>query len=479
MMGRIRRRLGALASGFAALGLALSPIGLPAPALAQTSVRVNVGETARESLTLPRGESAVIELPVDARDVLVSNPAVADAVLQSPRRIVLMGLAAGQTDALFFDASGRQILSLNVRVGAATGAISDAIARIAPGSTVHVEALNNSLVLTGEVASPAEAERIQRIAAQFVERPEQVLNMLSVRGSDQVMVRVQIIEMQRNLIKQLGVSLNGSTGGDDPEWMLSNVPGYAVNAGLSGGGAVTFESPTNLLGEGDSLSATLQAFERVGLVRVLSEPNLTAVSGEDAEFLAGGEFPVPSGVDDNGNVIITFKDYGVGLAFTPVVMSEGRISLRVSTEVSDLTTTGSFSLGSGAGNTIVIPALTVRRASTTVEIPSGRSLMIAGLLQSVTRENIDALPGMTSLPVLGALFRSRDFLQGETELVIIVTPYLVEPTSPDRLQTPADGFVLASDAETILLGRLNRAYRPESADAPAQPWAGPIGYVIE
>ena len=472
MMQPIRLRA-ILSAAFAGL-LALT---LPAAAQAQQVVRVDVGSATAQALTLPRGESAVIELPVDARDVLVSNPSVADAVLQSPRRIVLMGLAPGVTDALFFDAAGRQILTLNVRVGAPTSALQEAIARIAPGTSVTAEAVNGAIILTGEVDSDAQAERIQRIATQFVERPEQVLNMLSIRGSSQVMVQVRVVEMQRNVIEQLGVSLQAIDGaGTDPEWSFVNTPNFGVNAGQVGGMNLVFDSPP-VFG-GDGLAASLRAFERVGIVRILSEPHVTTVSGEEADFLAGGEFPVPSGVDDQGNIIVTFRRYGVGLNVTPVVLSGGRISLRISAEVSDLSTNGAFSMGVGGANTIVIPALTVRRISNTVEMPSGQSLMIGGLIQSVTRQNIDSLPGLTNLPVLGALFRSRDYLAGETELVIIVTPYLVDPVNPSQLQTPTDGLQLASDAETILLGRLNRAYRP---DQPATQggWQGPVGYVIE
>lgn len=474
-MTAIRNSLiGLMAAATLALGFAAPPQA----ASAQQVVRVGVGSDATQSLSLPRGESAVIELPVDVRDVMVSNPAVADAVLQSQRRIVLMGLTPGATDALFFDASGRQILSLNVRVGAPVGVLQDTIRRIAPNANVTAEAVNGAIILTGSVDSAGEAERIERVAATFVEEPELVLNMLSIAGSDQVMVHVRVVEMQRNIVEQLGVSLNGSTNsGSDPNWLIANTPGFGVNSGQLGGGTFTFNSPAALGGAG--LSAQLRAFERVGVIRVLSEPHVTTVSGEEADFLAGGEFPVPSGVDDNGRVVIEYRPYGVGLTVTPVVMSGGRISLRISAEVSDLSTNGSFSMGAGTDTTLVIPALTVRRISNTVEIPSGQSLMIGGLMQSVTRESIDALPGMTELPVLGALFRSRDYLQGETELVIIVTPYLVNPTDPARLQGPADGYQVASDAESILMGRLNRAYRPDQPAPAAGQWQGPVGYVIE
>jgi pilus assembly protein CpaC len=239
---------------------------------------------------------------------------------------------------------------------------------------------------------------------------------------------------------------------------------------------------------GTNASACLQAFERVGLVRILAEPNLTSVNGENAEFLAGGEFPVPVGrtVDattGQTTIGIEFKPFGVRLAFRPIVLSEGRISLQLSTEVSELTTAGAFTLGGGSdGDALVIPALNVRRASSTVELPSGGSLMIAGLLREDTRQNIDSLPGIGDLPVLGALFRSRDYLSGETELVIIIEAFIVSPVSAGRMQTPADGLQIANDAQTILFGQLNQHYSPNPSAAPvaaASSWSGPVGYVIE
>ncbi|MDB5460313.1 MAG: type and secretion system protein, partial [Caulobacteraceae bacterium] len=229
-------------------------------------------------------------------------------------------------------------------------------------------------------------------------------------------------------------------------------------------------------------SAMVQAFERVGLVRTLAEPNLTAISGESAKFLAGGEYPVPTGQDNNGRVTVEFKPYGIGLGFTPVVLSEGRISLKISTEVSELTADGAFILSGGSSGSVPalsIPGLKVRRTETTVELPSGGAMMIAGLLQQQTKQNLDSLPGMLNMPVLGALFRSRDYQSGETELAIIVTPYLVDPTSPDRLQTPADGLETAGDLETDLLGKINKSSHVPAAAVAGKSLQGPYGYVIE
>lgn len=504
-----RPRLGRLAIAAAAL---LCLVGAPAAVQAQSTVRVELGGTgpAAQDLSLPRGKSAIIELPVDARDVLVSNPAVADAVLRTPRRIYVLGVAPGQTDAVFFDAAGRQILSLNIRVDQSTAALEDTIRRVAPRARVAIEAANDGLILTGSVASASESSAIERIAQRYVEKPEQVLNMLSIRGGEQVTLKVQIVELQRNIIKQLGVDTNlviNRLG--ENQWLFGNAPTFGVNGSFLGGlgGAGFSRNTTNQIvipGSGNcgDLStipdtsgnpagcvangrvgedgvnqgrALLKAFERVGLVRTLAEPNLTAISGEAGKFLAGGEFPVPVGRDQNGMVTIEFKPYGVGLGYTPVVLSEGRISLRISTEVSELSSEGALQI---AG--LNIPSLTVRRAETTVEMASGQSLMIAGLLKEQTKQNIDSLPGMTNLAVLGALFRSRDYLMGETELVIIITPYISTGTSPDRMQTPVDGLQIAGDMETVLLGRVNRARRGGAAGGPApSAYQGPVGYVIE
>jgi len=497
------RRLAAAA--FAGALALLAPLA----ANAQSSVRVELGGqgSASQNLSLPRGQSAIVELPVDARDVLVSNPAVADAVLRTPRRIYVLGVAPGTTDAVFFDASGRQILSLSIRVDQSTRALEDTIRRIAPTSNVVVEAANDGLILTGSVASATDSAAIEKVAARYVEKPDQIVNMLSIRGGQQVMIKVQIVEMQRNIIKQLGVDTNlvlNQLG--DNQWLLGGTPTFGVNGsflgGLTGGTSldttnqvVVPGSPgcgdlsttvasgnpagcvaTGRAGDGgvNQARAIIKAFERVGLVRTLAEPNLTAVSGESGKFLAGGEFPVPTGRDQNGQITIEFKPYGVGLGYLPVVLSGGRISIKISTEVSELTSDGALQI---AG--LNIPGLSVRRAETTVEMASGQTLMIAGLLKEQTKETIDGLPGMTNLPVLGALFRSRDYLSGETELVILVTPYLVEGTSPNRMQTPVDGLQIASDLETTIMGRLNRATNGPAATTPRQPYQGPVGYVIE
>jgi pilus assembly protein CpaC len=514
----------ALAAGLASLQAPAVAQVASAQAMSSSVVRVDLaGGGASQALTLPKGKSATIELPVDARDVLVTNPQVADAILRSPRRIYVMGLRSGQTDAVFFDSAGRRILSLDIRVDQDTAALAQTINRVIPGSRVRVESMNDSVILTGQVMTAGDADRAVQVARASVAKPEQVLNMLSIAGKDQVMLKVRIVEMQRSVIKQLGFDTNAILGQvGEAQYLFNRNATFGINGsllgGLSGGwnldtskGPVMMRpcgyaapndqvmceiitrdggnSDTAKVVEGlagdpglNSGNAMIKAFERVGLVRTLAEPNLTAVSGEAAKFLAGGEFPVPTGQDNTGRISVEFKPFGVGLGFTPVVMSGGRISLRISTEVSELSPEGAFTLSNGAGNAgLTIPSLIVRRAETTVELPSGGGMMIAGLMREQARQNLDSLPGLMTLPVLGSLFRSRDYLQGETELVVIVTPYIVQPANPADLQTPADGLKMANDAESLLMGRLNHAYKtkakPEAAGAPS--YQGPYGYVIE
>ncbi|WP_029908909.1 type II and III secretion system protein family protein [Caulobacter sp. UNC358MFTsu5.1] len=514
---------------------AAAPRPVEAQALAAPAdqvLRIDLTASGAQNLSLSRGKSAIIELPVDVRDMLVTNPAVADAVLRGPRRIYVLGMALGSTDAVFFDASGRKILSLAIRVEQDSTALEDTLHRVLPNAHIQVQAIRDSVILTGSVADANETGVASQIAAKFVEKPENVLNMLTIAGKDQVMLKVRVVEVQRNMIKQLGVDSSvvlGQLG--ETQYKFGFTPTYGVNNSLLGGvvggwARDTTKQPQMVVpcaagvsgtcyqvvhstvfdavdSNGNPIKVTngntatvkdtagsaglnsgkgmIQAFERVGLVRTLAEPNLTVVSGEAGKFLVGGEFPVPTGLDTAGRVSIEFKPYGVGLGYTPVVLSGGRISLKLSTEVSELSSAGAFTLSAGTsgGSSLVVPGLTVRRAETTVELPSGGSLMIAGLLQQQTKQNIDALPGMTNLPILGALFRSRDYQNGETELVVIITPYIVDPTKPQNLQTPADGLQTASDMSTVLLGRLNKVVKAPAGANNGRAYQGPVGYVIE
>ena len=475
----MKRPLSRLA-GVALAGLLVVALPPAAPAEAQTRAAVSMGAQS-QLISLPRGSSMAVDLPADARDVIVPNPLVAEAMLHSPRRITIIGLAPGETDAVVLDNAGRTILSLRIRVDAGVSALQDTLSRVMPGSNVHAEAVNDSVILTGTVFSPGEADRASQVARAFVSAPEKVINMMTIEGSDQITVRARIVEVQRTAVKQLGLDATAVLASVGEGLTLTQAATFAISGSQLGGGSLTYEDSA---GDGSSLSSSLRAFERAGLVRVLAEPNITTANGESAEFLAGGEFPVPVGQEIDGNtskVTIEFKPYGVRLGVRPIVLSPGRISLQLSTEVSELTSLGAFTMGGGQGGAaLVIPGLSVRRASNTVELPSGGSLMIAGLLREDTRQNIDQLPALGDLPVLGALFRSRDYLSGETELVIIVEAYIVSPTSPGRMQTPADGLRIANDAQTILFGQLNQHYGGRNAAAAADSgWTGPVGYVIE
>lgn len=503
--------------------LAAALAAVPAVHAAPDTASVKVLHSApvkSQVLNLPKGRSAVIDLPSDAADVFVSNPAVADAVLRTPRRIFVLGVDAGQSDAIFFDASGRQILNLQIRVDTSTDHLADAVVRLFPQSKVEVQSLAGKVVLSGMARNTAEADQIFRLAQGFASKPEDVVNLISIAGKDQVMLKVRVAEVNRTIIKQLGFdtqALIGKVGG--VQYSLNRSPTYGVNNKLLGGLIGGYQVDTTkqpqlqvpcsdpglsgcyqiIRGPDDASNwdtatardtvgsdglnkgtAQIQAFERVGLIRTLAEPNLTAVSGESAKFLAGGEFPVPVAQDNQGRVTVDFKPFGVGLGFTPIVLSEGRISLKVSTEVSELSNVGSLQLNSS----LTIPALTVRRAETAVEMPSGSSLMIAGLLQSKFKQTMDALPGMTTMPVLGPLFRSRDFLNDESELVIIITPYIAEPGASGDFQTPVDNLEAPHDLQAVFMGNVNRVIKARNGEtvannAPPPAYAAPVGYVIE
>jgi len=497
-----------------------------APNTLQVTIREPGAGPASEQLMLPLGQAAVVHLPENAADVVIANDGVANAVVRTARRAFVMGQAVGRTNIFFFDAHGDLILDLNVQVERDIAALQDALNRFVPDGRVQAESMNANIVLSGTVPSAAAADTALQVARRWVEDPEDVISLLAVEGRDQVALRVRIVEMRRTLVRQLGVNLSGKQGFGDrspsyttwarndrgellqdvngnlipelyragryqssSEWGTSN--GFGVAGAALGGLRGTLGTQNFVDGVlQSSISATLNALERVGLVRTLAEPNITAISGESANFLAGGEFPVPVGRDRDGNITVDYKPYGVGLGFTPVVLSEGRISLRISTEVSELSNEGAISLRSGQvrdenGNvvsnipSVTLQGLTVNRAETTVELPSGGSLVIAGLIQEETRQAMDSVPGIERMPVLGSLFRSRDFANNETELVVVVTPYLVDPTGANELQEPGEGFVAASLAANVFLGHLNRVYAAPGAQVENRGWMGPVGFVLE
>jgi len=460
------------------------------PAAAQSGaypVAIDLGGQTEfsKSIVLPLNKAAIVELPRPAADVLVSQPTIVDAVVKSPRRVYLLGLAVGQTNAFFFDTSGRQILNLEIQVERDLDALTDLISRLMPDTRISAEAFNDNIVLRGSAQNSSEATNAADIAARFVGDPTKVVTLISVREREQVMLKVRIVEMQRQLIKQLGVSSNGTVTLNNAVITLASANAVSAAGGFTGGGDITDIGAND---RGD-LDINFQALESTGLVRVLAEPNLTAVSGESAKFLAGGEFPVPVGQDDDG-ITIEFKEFGVGLGFTPVVLDKGRISLKVQTEVSEVTTDnaflvpGAFIVDPNTGEIVstgnlTIPGLSVRRANTTVELGSGSSLVMAGLLQEDMRQTIEGVPGLKDAPVLGQLFRSRDFTNNETELVIIITPYLVDPTHPSKLTDPTEGFVPASDLQAILLGQMIATYGLAGSGVREKTLQGPLGFILD
>ena len=433
-----------------------------------------------KSITIPYSKSTTIDLPGGMMDVIVSNPDIVEAVVHTANRVLLVGKSSGQTNAFFYGRDGQEILNLEIRVERDMVWLEGLISQHAPGNTIKVQSINNHILLSGEVADAGTAQTIVNLAEMWLGESTAggtngaITNLMTVKGNDQVQLKVRIVEMQRSVTKQMGIDFNilGQLG-DASVGLLNNAAlqggaGFAggVDWTNSGGGAIR------------SLSTNLQALERVGLVRTLAEPVLTTISGETANFLSGGEFPLLTNVfvDENGQVQREFeyKPFGVSLGFTPVVLSEGRISLNISTEVSEPTTEGAFETGSAD-----ILGLRVRRANTVVEMPAGGSMVIAGLIREESRQSTDGTPGVKDIPGLGALFRNRDDQTVETELVIIVTPYLVNATHPDKLQTPLDDFIPSNDREAAFLGRINKMYGKNGKTEPVGKLTGPFGHVVD
>ncbi len=524
----------------AAACLALCGAIAPSIALADEQHRsyLRVGElgSARQ-ITLGLNKSMIIELPREVREVMVSNPAQVDAVLQTATRAYLIGKQVGEANIIFVDKDGRQVVTLEVTVERDLTAVGNLLNRLLPGSRIQVQTVGNRVVLTGTVTSPLDATRASEIVMSFLGEsngggntaaaggaavtinnsssssglggggtggasgPSNVINMLTVEGREQVLLKVSVVEMERNILKQFGVDLNALiSSGNFAFAALSDLPfpinvagkgllaPFLTGAGLGGSDAAfpaaagapanptvgnTSGYGTQWQSGGSRVQGVLRALEEDGLLHTLAEPNLTAISGETANFLAGGEFPIPV-AQQLGTISVEFKKFGIGLAFTPVVMSEGRISLKVSTEVSELSNVGAVILSN-----IAIPALKVRRAETVVELPSGGSLVMAGLLSDQSKQALSGYPGLKNLPILGTLFRSRDFLKNETELVVLVTPYVVKPVARSQLAQPDDGFGWASDVNTDLLGQMNRVYGRHPERAPVGRFDGDVGFIVE
>nr|WP_246736417.1 type II and III secretion system protein family protein [Enterovirga sp. DB1703] len=462
-----------------------------------SSGALELGSGAARRLDLSIGRSVVIELTRDAKEIFVANPAVANAVVRSTRKLFLLGVANGSTSVFVMDAEGRQIASLEVNVGRDLNVLRQTLRTTIPNGRIDVRPAGDSILLTGTVNSAGDAQQAVDIAKAFVGQGAggaaagtgaaagfsgAVINALTIVGRDQVMLKVSVVEMARSVAKQLGINVTGNWNLLSTATGALNPYGPAIGAasqittgvigGLTGsGGTVTGQAG---FGNGNAgVGGTLSAFERAGVARVLAEPTLVAVSGESATFLVGGEIPITIGC---GSAVctptVTYKQYGVSLAFTPIVLSEGRISLKVFTEVSEIDR-------ENADTVTGTPGFRTRKTSTSIELPSGGTIMTAGLISVQSNQTISGVPGLINLPILGTLFRSRDFQRRESELMIMVTPFIAKPMEAAQVKRPDDGFVDASDPQSVLMGRLNKLYGAAGPGAPVPPRAGRFGFITD
>ena len=462
---------------------ALAPLAsVPAgPAMAQSVI------SPAQDIVLSIGRGQLVTVPGNMADIFVANDQIADVQVKSQRQLYVFGKAGGETTVYASNSSGDIIWSANVRVGSNLDSIDQMLALAMPEANIQVATMNsNTVLLTGTVAAPEDAAEAERLAAAFLGEGGTVVSRLRMATPLQVNLRVRFAEVSRSLVRTLGTNLTSidNTGGfrfgisrgrasafpfhtSDPALpmgMGGQITGYTFDItspqcvlpdittcpiiASRGTNVAQAQGASTLAGMGRFLGldilGALDAGETMGLVTTLSEPNLTALSGETAEFLAGGEFPIPLS-QGLGTTTIEYKKFGVSLAYTPTVLDNGRISIRVRPEVSELSSQGAVTI-----NNFTIPALTVRRAETTVELGSGQSFMIAGLMSNNANTTLDKLPGAGDVPIIGALFRSTEFRKGQTELVIIVTPYLVRPVDDSEIALPTDGFEAAGAVEQFL-----------------------------
>ncbi len=426
-----------------------------------------------EVIDIERGKARLVRLDRPANTVFVANPGVADVQIKSERLIYVFGASVGETTLFAVDGRDNVVASVTIRVNHNLTRIRQALSALVPANGVDIHSIDGSLVLEGEVGDPELAAEIQQLAARFVPEGDALINRLEVTAPTQINLRVRVAEVSRSAVKILGVNWESIAS------FGNFVVGLATGVDfISDAGAIIrpTEEIDNVVVDfaagGTGIGALLDALADEGLLTVLAEPNLTAVSGENASFLAGGEFPIPV-PDGDGGFGIEFKEFGVQLDFTPVLLSNNRISLRVRPEVSQLSAAGAIELQGFA-----IPALTTRRAETTVELASGQSFAIGGLIQNNVLHDVSKFPGLGDLPVVGQLFRSDRFQRDESELVILVTPYLVRPVNGDRLRSPAEDYIPPTDLERILWGQ---NYNDEMVSPPGtEPrLRGQAGFMVE
>jgi pilus assembly protein CpaC len=466
-----RGRLRHLAAAFACLLVS----ALAGSAGAQEAETISTDGT----LTIEVHKGRVIRLPRPAATVFVADPEIADVQAQSASIVYLFGRRAGTTSLYAIDEGDQLLVRTSVVVQHNLPGLRQAITQVMPDARVTAGTVDGSIVLDGQVDNPVQAQELRELAERFLGEDETLLFRVRVASPTQVNLRVRVAEVSRDVLKEFGINWEALFANGNFTF------GFVSGRAVSDGAGTFLRSPTgadSAFGSWrsghDFVNTALDALAQEGLVNVLAEPNLTALSGETASFLAGGEFPIPIDSDEDG-MEIQFKEFGISLAFTPTVLSSNRISLRVRPEVSDLSEKGAITI-----NGLTIPALSTRRAETTVELGSGQSFAIGGLLSTDIENAISKYPGIGDVPVLGALFRSTRFRSSETELVILVTPYLVRPVEEPVMALPTDGFKSPSDIERILMGRLHSAQLQPGRGGPLSPdgaprLAGPVGFVLE
>ena len=495
----------ALAGTAIIAGIGLDPSSgrfLPGAEAAESVIKIKqTGPGVSKRVKLGLNKAIVVDLPTDAHDILVADPSLADAVTRTSRRLYLFGKTVGQTNIFIFGPSGEEIVAIDLEIERDVSGLQAHLARFLPDSDIQVEIISDNIVLTGSVRTPQDAAQAARLAQIFLTGGEattrvttatseggdaaisaedrqvsQIVNMLKIDGEDQVMLKVTIAEVSRQVLKQLG--FNSSITGSSASMVNSN----PANLGTLATG-LNYASLAKTIG-GASISSYVNAMQQAGVMRTLAEPSLTAISGESAKFYVGGEFQLRDqvSVDDDGRVTYTDREveYGIRLNFTPVVLSPGRISLRVLTEVSEPTFEGSSSI-QGAGGSPGMTRLAIKRreAETAVELPSGGSIVLAGLVKDDIRQAMSGYPGLSQVPVFGTLFRSRDFVRNETELVIIATPYIVKPVARNEIARPDDNFNAPSDGAGFFLGRVNRVYGRMETQLPPGRYHGVVGFIYK
>ena len=441
---------------------------VPMAAMPATTATAQQVARPAQDIVLSIGKGELVTIPGSMADVFVADDKIADVQVKSQRQLYVFGKAGGETTIYASNDRGDVIFSANIRVGSNIGSIDQMLAMAMPDAKISVATMGaNTVLLTGTVGAPEDAAEAQRLVEAFVGDKANVISRLKTATPLQVNLQVKIAEVSRSLLREIGANLTSADGTSGFQFGIGSgrgavtqfSPGGPVGVNVtegSDGTSVITSNGTTLAGLGRlfgiDTAATLDLSERLGLVTTITEPNLTALSGETATFLAGGEFPIPL-AQGLGQVTVEFRQFGVSLAYTPTVLSNGRISMRVRPEVSELSSQGAITL-----NGFQVPALTTRRTETTVELGSGQSFMIAGLMSANSQNSLEKAPGLGDVPILGNLFRSRQFRRGESELVIIVTPYLVKPVNAKDIKLPTDGYRSSNELEQ-LLGYQNNAGR--------------------